>query len=306
MVDTQNDSVNSPKHYQSETGLEAIEVIEAFFPDNIHFANAFKYMARAGKKDNLVEDVEKAIWYLERYLDTQVRYVLTEKGKAVAEIRKAGIQVPLAKRIGYRGLHGYTWELKDDGEWHQIGGWQAPYSTKTIIEALKANENSRLVDLDLVDDADVVFRSAVPEVVKRLKNAGLAGDWEEYWFEDQDGNVFQLQEDGFWEAVPDGSHDPLSTDEIIKLWHESPHAVQPITPERPERTVWLKLNEPEPGDLLVDLEGYMYEYFDDGDRTGWGVGWKRRDRKMNAGLNTLCAGDLRHPTKEEEVWLRKY
>lgn len=151
MVDTANDNVNSPKHYQSETGLEAIDVIEAFFVDNIYFASAFKYMARAGKKDNLVEDVEKAIWYLERFLDTQVRYVLTPKGKAVAEIRKAGIECPLAKRIGYRDALGHAWELRDDGEWYCLGGWQDSCSTKGIIEALENYPDTRLVDLDETD-----------------------------------------------------------------------------------------------------------------------------------------------------------
>lgn len=65
----QPDDVNHPSHYASESGLEAIEVIEAFFHGNAFLANTFKYIARAGKKGGeakRLEDLKKARWYLER------------------------------------------------------------------------------------------------------------------------------------------------------------------------------------------------------------------------------------------------
>lgn len=65
----QQDVVNHPSHYASESGLEAIEVIEAFFHGNAFLANTFKYIARAGKKGGKakrLEDLKKARWYLER------------------------------------------------------------------------------------------------------------------------------------------------------------------------------------------------------------------------------------------------
>ena len=63
------DNVNHPSHYASDSGLEAIEVIEAFFHGNAFLANTFKYIARAGKKGGeakRLEDLRKARWYLER------------------------------------------------------------------------------------------------------------------------------------------------------------------------------------------------------------------------------------------------
>lgn len=65
----QPDDVNHPNHYASDSGLEAIEVIEAFFHGNAYLANTFKYIARAGKKGGeakRLEDLKKARWYLER------------------------------------------------------------------------------------------------------------------------------------------------------------------------------------------------------------------------------------------------
>ena len=60
-----NDPVNHPKHYISKTGLESIEVIEAF---DLGFClgNVVKYILRAGKKRNRVQDLKKARWYLDR------------------------------------------------------------------------------------------------------------------------------------------------------------------------------------------------------------------------------------------------
>ena len=70
----QQDVVNHPSHYASESGLEAIEVIEAFFHGNAFLANTFKYIARAGKKGGeakRLEDLRKARWYLEREIKHQ-------------------------------------------------------------------------------------------------------------------------------------------------------------------------------------------------------------------------------------------
>lgn len=74
MNDTKNcntenhDNVNHPSHYTSGK----IEVID-FIEDQklpYHLGNVVKYISRAGKKDptKTVEDLEKARWYLDRYI----------------------------------------------------------------------------------------------------------------------------------------------------------------------------------------------------------------------------------------------
>jgi hypothetical protein len=58
--------VDHPKHYGGENNpYEAIKVIEAW---NLGFClgNTVKYISRAGKKDNTLQDLEKALWYLQR------------------------------------------------------------------------------------------------------------------------------------------------------------------------------------------------------------------------------------------------
>ena len=65
--------VSHPAHYQSETGLEVIDVIEAFTFDlkgieATDTGNVLKYMCR-WKNKNGVQDLEKARWYLEHLID---------------------------------------------------------------------------------------------------------------------------------------------------------------------------------------------------------------------------------------------
>lgn len=61
-----NDPVNKPSHY-TDGKIEVIDYIE---DKKLCFClgNAVKYISRAGKKDpnKTVEDLRKAIWYLER------------------------------------------------------------------------------------------------------------------------------------------------------------------------------------------------------------------------------------------------
>lgn len=63
-----DDLVNHPAHYN--TG--SIEVIDFIEDQNLeyHESNALKYIARAGKKspDTRIQDLEKAVWYLNRKL----------------------------------------------------------------------------------------------------------------------------------------------------------------------------------------------------------------------------------------------
>jgi len=79
-------NVNHPKHYnQHPSGIECIEIVQYY---DFCLGNAIKYIWRAGLKydeskyqtkediaEAKIEDLRKAIWYLEREID------LIEKGK---------------------------------------------------------------------------------------------------------------------------------------------------------------------------------------------------------------------------------
>lgn len=66
-----SNTIEHPKHYGGENDpYEAIKVIEAWGL-GFHLGNVIKYLSRAGKKSRqtLLEDLRKAKWYLERYID---------------------------------------------------------------------------------------------------------------------------------------------------------------------------------------------------------------------------------------------
>jgi hypothetical protein len=60
------EAVNHPPHYGGkEDPYEAIKVVEAWALD-FHLGNVVKYVSRAGKKGDALEDLKKARWYLDR------------------------------------------------------------------------------------------------------------------------------------------------------------------------------------------------------------------------------------------------
>ena len=68
-----SDMINHPNHYKSETGLETIDVIEAFTFDlkgieATDTGNILKYMCRWKSKNGL-EDLKKARWYLNHLIN---------------------------------------------------------------------------------------------------------------------------------------------------------------------------------------------------------------------------------------------
>jgi hypothetical protein len=57
-----HDPVNHPKHYTAHpSGIECIEITRHM---GFNLGNAMKYIWRADLKDNAIEDLEKAVWYI--------------------------------------------------------------------------------------------------------------------------------------------------------------------------------------------------------------------------------------------------
>jgi hypothetical protein len=58
------DPVEKPAHYNLHpSGVECIQVTEHY---NFNIGNAIKYLWRAGLKNDQVEDLKKARWYVDR------------------------------------------------------------------------------------------------------------------------------------------------------------------------------------------------------------------------------------------------
>ena len=70
VVDREKDKtvINHPQRYGGDTTYECIKVLKAWM-SNEEFngfckGNVLKYLSRAGKKDDLIQEYKKAEWYL--------------------------------------------------------------------------------------------------------------------------------------------------------------------------------------------------------------------------------------------------
>jgi hypothetical protein len=71
MDEDDNDQVIHPQHYGGKDNpYEAIKVIEAW-QVGFNLGNTLKYISRAGKKDNIIQDLEKALFYLDREIQNR-------------------------------------------------------------------------------------------------------------------------------------------------------------------------------------------------------------------------------------------
>lgn len=73
MYESNDKMVSHPSHYQSESGLEVIDVIKAFTADlkgieATDTGNIIKYACR-WKRKNGIQDLKKIMWYMQHLID---------------------------------------------------------------------------------------------------------------------------------------------------------------------------------------------------------------------------------------------
>lgn len=68
--------INHPKHYTSHpSGVECITITEHM---GFNLGNALKYIWRADLKNNAMEDLQKAKWYIDREIQKRSKALLDE------------------------------------------------------------------------------------------------------------------------------------------------------------------------------------------------------------------------------------
>lgn len=74
LPDNKPDMVNHPSHY-TQGGIECIEALEAMLGKDAFIAycrgTAVKYLWRTGHKWDDVEDLKKAVWYIEKAISVR-------------------------------------------------------------------------------------------------------------------------------------------------------------------------------------------------------------------------------------------
>jgi hypothetical protein len=70
-IKAKHDPVNHPRHYTTHpSGVECIQITEHM---GFNLGNAMKYIWRADEKDNAVEDLRKAVWYVQREIAKRIK-----------------------------------------------------------------------------------------------------------------------------------------------------------------------------------------------------------------------------------------
>jgi len=70
--------VHHPRHYNKHpSGVECITVVEHM---NFNLGNAVKYIWRADEKGGAIQDLEKALWYIQREIHRREPKVKTVAG----------------------------------------------------------------------------------------------------------------------------------------------------------------------------------------------------------------------------------
>ena len=70
----QKEEVNHPERYGGDTTYECIKVLRAWVSDEEYKGflrcNAIKYLCRAGKKDEIVQELKKSVWYINKLIES--------------------------------------------------------------------------------------------------------------------------------------------------------------------------------------------------------------------------------------------
>ena len=102
------DMVNHPAHYKDASGIECIEVTRLM---RFCGGNSFKYIYRAGNKGDLIQDLEKAIFYARE----------AEKIGEITSMAASQLIVKIAvRRSKFRGN---AMESVKNSDWSSVVGW---------------------------------------------------------------------------------------------------------------------------------------------------------------------------------------
>jgi hypothetical protein len=133
-IKAEHDPVNKPKHYTTHpSGVECIELSEKL---SFNLGNAFKYVFRRSDKENTLQDVSKAEWYLKREIGRLEKaledlpastIIFLHPGISVSDLRKADRVISAETNENAADYYTYLFEQ---------GMIQEPNDLRSLYDAL--------------------------------------------------------------------------------------------------------------------------------------------------------------------------
>ena len=164
------EQVNHPAHYnQHPAGIECIDIIRHYTCD---IANAIKYLWRAGLKVELgkddaekeIEDLKKALWYIEDYrkhVNKRSTYTLVKAAKNAKQLGitdKVVCKVQVGRKTGYeleQIVKGYDkhiadamWQLLQIGLINDEGKIYMPCTWRSMLNVAIKHIQDRILDIE--------------------------------------------------------------------------------------------------------------------------------------------------------------
>ena len=134
MTKSEKETVDHPLHYGGDTVYETIKVIEAW-DLNFSLGCVVKYVSRAGKKGDALEDLEKARWYLDREIQRSEGGEPSASASDPKQIGETLNQLPAEAQDAvteYLLCCGNKWGTTETSF---RGSWQAPGRGRRVVDA---------------------------------------------------------------------------------------------------------------------------------------------------------------------------
>lgn len=120
-----SDNVNHPKHYTSHpSGIECIQVTRHM---GFNLGNAIKYIWRADLKADAIEDLRKAVWYLQDEIAERERKAKAQVGQPIDDEPPTGAVVLTEINFNH-------------GEWYDTKQYLPP----RLVEVLARRNNTTM------------------------------------------------------------------------------------------------------------------------------------------------------------------
>jgi hypothetical protein len=169
-----SDPVNHPSHYHSEYWHSAcgkpIECIDIVRHMDFNTGNAVKYAWRAGKKGDAIEDLEKAVWYLNDRISELKRALEAQKEAEKQELDRAELLETLHAEIPVStGI---------EVDFNTVSGGPGEYWVLYIYDIITANENWARFNRDdffLQHPQRGAIRDAILGLITRLPTSAYDG-----------------------------------------------------------------------------------------------------------------------------------
>jgi hypothetical protein len=159
-----SDPVNHPAHYHSSyihescgTPIECIDIVRHMDFDT---GNAVKYCWRAGKKGDTIEDLEKAVWYL----NDRISELKRARAKEEHAPKPEPVKIPVSMGI--------------EVDFNTVSGGPGEYWVLYIYDIITANENWARFNRDdffLQHPQRGAIRDAILGLITRLPTSAYDG-----------------------------------------------------------------------------------------------------------------------------------